>query len=106
VGRQHGELLAARLEEQRQQVVEGRVLLTRAAHPALVAIAERRLVAVVAVGDGDRTGTGEAGETRHGPVRVPVVRDRPQAMADGVVIDDLDVGATGRDVVQDRRGVA
>ena len=54
VGRQDGQRLVGRLEEQHQQIVERRVLLAGAAHPPLVAVAERGLVAVVPVGDRDR----------------------------------------------------
>ena len=75
--RQDGERLAGGLEEQRQEVVERRVLLARARHPALVAIAQRRLVAVMAVGDGDRTGRRRGEQRRDGRRAVAVGRDRP-----------------------------
>ena len=94
VGRQDGQRLAGRLQEERQQVVERRVLLARARHPPLVAVAQRRLVAMVAVGDGDRPAAAAAMSAAASVRRVgpsPSAGDGPQAMADAVVVDDVDV---------------
>ena len=106
--RQDRQRLALRLEEQRQQVVERRVLLARAGHPPLVAIAQRRLVAVMPVGDrhrrrGRRRDQG-CGEIRRGTLAIGV--HRPESMPDPVVVDDLDVGGARRDRRQSRRDVA
>ena len=92
VGRQDRERLAGRVEEQRQDVVEGRVLLARPRHPPLVAIAQRRLVAVVAVGDRDRSARGGGQQRRDGLGGLAVGRDRPEPMADVVVVGQVDVG--------------
>jgi len=57
VRRQHGERLIVDVVQQRQHVVVPRIALARPVHAALLAVAERRLVAVVPIRDGDRTGT-------------------------------------------------
>ena len=93
-----------RLEEQHQDVVERRVLLARAAHPPLVAVAQRRLVAVVAVGDRDRVRAAATREQRRDAASAPSpsAGDRPQPMADAVVVDDVDGRRPGGRVVEDR----
>ena len=96
VRRQDGQRLGGGLEEQHQQVVERRVLLAGPAHPALVAVAQRRLVAMVAVGDRDRRGGGDRDSSATARRPRPVGLDDPQPVADAVVVDDVDVGGARR----------
>ena len=93
VGREDGQRLGVGFEEQGQQVIERRVLLARTGHPALVAVAQRRLVAVMPVGDGHRSGgrRGDQGGREIGPRSFAVGRDGPQSMAHAVVVGDLEV---------------
>jgi hypothetical protein len=54
MSRQNGQLLLLGLEEQHHHVLGRRVFLAGLVGPSLVAITERGLVAMMAVGDGDR----------------------------------------------------
>ena len=102
VGRQHRELLPGRVHEQRQQVIEGRVLLARPGHPSLVAVAERGLVAVVAVGDDDRPGAGGRDQRLEVGRRVAIGRDHPESVANVVLVGDVGRRGAAGDRVQDR----
>ena len=101
MGRQDGQRLAGRIEEQRQQVVEGGILLARTAHPALVAVAQGGLVAVVAVGDDDRPGRGHRDERGQLGGGVAICGNGPQAMANAVVVDDIGRRGADRQRVED-----
>ena len=102
MGRQDRQRLGGRLEEERQQVVERGVLLARSRHPALVAVAERRLVAVVAVGDRHGPGAGGVGQRRDPVGERPVGLDDPEAVPDAVVVADVGDGLAGGERRQDR----
>ena len=81
-----------------QDVVERRVLLARSAHPPLVAVAERGLVAVMAVGDRDRARLRPPGSAAPpAPSGSPSSAIDPQPVADAVVVGDLDGGARRAD---------
>jgi hypothetical protein len=90
------------IDEQHQQVVERRVLLARSRHPPLVAVAQRRLVAMVAVGDRHRTAGHGLKERRDRSRRVAIGGDRPEPVVDPVVVGHLPVRGAGRERVQDR----
>jgi hypothetical protein len=99
VCRQHRQLLACRLEQQCEQVIERWILLAGTAHPPLVPIAQGRFVAVVAIGDGDRRCLARAedriGHDRHRAI--PVGDDGPESMANTVGVDELHLWASGGD---------
>ena len=100
--RQDRQRLGGRLEQERQQVVERRVLLARSRHPPLVAVAERRLVAVVAVGDRDGPGARGIGQRRDPVAERPVGLDDPEAVADAVVVANVGDGLPGGERRQHR----
>ena len=88
--RQHGERRLGRLEQQHQGIVERRVLLARARHPPLVAVAQRRLVAVVAIGDDQGAGARARAQARTRTIGLARVGDDPQPVLDTVVVDHVD----------------
>ena len=102
MGRQDRQLLPGRIDEQRQQVVEGRILLARAAHPAFVAIAQRGLVAVVAVGDEDRAGRRGRDQRRDPAASSPSAATAHRRCRTPSSSTMSAVGAPRRDRVEDR----
>ena len=90
MGREHRQGLVG-VQEQGEDEVERRVRLARAGHAPLVAVAQRRLVPVVAVGDVDGTGVADLGQARDGAVRA-VVGEHPQPMVDAVVVNHVGDG--------------
>jgi hypothetical protein len=106
VGRQHRECLTG-VDEEHEQVIEGRVLFARPSHPTLVAVAQRRLVPMMAVSDGDGSRREGREERRDRLGGVAVRRHGPQAMTDVVVVGEIDVRpARGRGIQDPSAGTS
>src|SRR5450759_3370997 len=95
VGRQDGQLLLCHFEEEHHHVLGSRIAFTRLVGSPLVAVAQRGLVAVMTVGDGDRLlgGTLEK-QLRKTGVR-PILGRSPEAVSDAVVIGNVHIRSAG-----------
>src|ERR1035437_8708943 len=95
VGRQDGQLLLGGLEEQHHDVLGSRIAFTRLVSSQLVAVAQRSLVAVMTVGDGDRLLGGAIEKQLHETSVRPILRRGPEAVTDAVVVGKINIGSAG-----------
>ncbi len=89
------EPLTGGLEEQHHHVLEGGIRLAGPVRPKLVPVAEGGLVTVMPVGDGDRLSARRIENQADALGLRPVLRHRPEAVANAIVVDDVGVGGAG-----------
>src|ERR1035437_7563360 len=95
VGRQDGQLLRCGLEEQHHDVLGSWVALARLVGAPLVAVAQRGLIAVMTVGDGNWLLRGTLEEQLHETGVRPILVRGPQAVPDAVVIGNVHIRSAG-----------
>ena len=100
--RQDGQRTFLRLEDQHQDLGPGGLVLEDRTAPPVVGVPQRRLVAVMAVGEGDGTGAEPLGDSREASVAGVVLAHRahPEPVAHPGFVHELDNRGARDDLAQ------